>query len=91
MINVPPHHKGKQEHLSISSFFLSQTNPKILLRDNFGQATQNKIKKAILYDKMKINIANYCGTNMMPKTKAPLHSHKNPVIDCRYCSVAMPI
>ena len=38
---------------------------------------------------MKINIANYCGTNMMPKTKAPLHSHKNPVIDCRYPSIRL--
>ena len=50
------------------------------LKSNFDQATQKKIKKAILYGKINFNNANYYGIIMMTKTKAPIHSCKNPRI-----------
>ena len=48
--------------------------------DYFDQATQKKIKKAILYGKFNFNDANYHGIIMMSKPKAPIHSYKNPTI-----------
>ena len=50
------------------------------LKSNFGQATQKKFKKAILYGKINFNNANYYGIIMMSKINAPIHSYKNPQI-----------
>ena len=49
-------------------------------KSNFDQATQKKIKKAILYGKINFNDAKNCGTNMMSQINAPIHSYKNPRI-----------
>ena len=51
---------------------------------NSDQATQKKIKKAILNGKINYNNANYYGTNMMSKFIAPFYSYKRDKNLVRY-------
>ena len=40
-----------------------------------------KIKEAIAYGKINYNNANFYGTNMMTKLKAPFYNYENPVMN----------
>ena len=50
------------------------------LKSNFDQASQKKIKKAMLYGKINFKNANYHDIIFMPKANAPNHNYKKALL-----------